>query len=126
MTGEVSSSPPAASAQPASPNIPPEFLKKLAEAEEMVAQLQRQNTSQREELDNIHHSLEREARLKYRGCNHPSKSTRLRRTSNSSSFDGRDLAGTRTGSQDSRLNLRTSERFPPLRSMLVPRSRRPR
>ena len=90
----------------------------------MVAQLQRQNHSQREELENIQHSLEREARLKYRGCNHPSKSTRLRRTSNSSSFDGRDLGRMRTSSQDSRLNMRSSERFPPLRSMLVPRSRR--
>ena len=92
----------------------------------MVAQLQQQNLSQREELESIHQSLEREARMKYRGCNHPSKSTRLRRTSNSSSFDGRDLGGTRTSSQDSRLDLRISERFPPLRSMLVPRSRRPR
>ena len=65
MTGgglQDPASPAPASAQP--PSIPAEFLKKLAEAEDLVAQLQQQNLSQREELDNIHQSLEREARMK--------------------------------------------------------------
>ena len=98
-------------AQPLSPSIPAEFLKKLAEAEDMVTKLQQQNQTQREELENIHQTLEKEARMKYRGCNHPARSTRLRQRNNS---------------QDSRLEVRTSERFPPLRSMLLPRSRRSR
>ena len=105
----------------------------------MVKKLQRQNLSQKEELDSIHNSLEREARMKYRGCNHPKKSYRQRHLSNASSMDGssRDTfpmgARTRNSSQDSqyvsmsRLELsRNSERFPPLKAMAVPRSRRQR
>ena len=118
--------------------IPSDVLRKLAEAEGLVTQLQKQNASQREELDAIHSSLEREARIKYRGCNHPSRSFRYRNVSNNSSFDGgssRDLAAqrTRNSSQDSqyisasRLDLsRNSERFPPLKALAVPRSRRQR
>ena len=127
--------------QPESPTIPPDFLRKLAEAEDMVKKLQRQNLSQKEELDSIHNSLEREARMKYRGCNHPRKSYRQRHLSNTSSVDGasRDTfmtgARTRNSSQDSqyvsmsRLDLslsRNSERFPPLKAVAVPRSRRQR
>ena len=119
-------------------NIPPDFLKKLSEAEDLVKKLQQQNRSQQEELDSIHSSLEREARMKYRGCNHPSKSFRHRHNSNNSSFDGshRDLhpvLRTRNSSHDSqyvsasRLDIsRTSDRFPPLKAMAVPRSRRQR
>ena len=119
--------------------IPSDFLRKLSEAEDMVKKLQRQNLSQKEELDSIHNSLEREARMKYRGCNHPKKSYRQRHLSNASSMDGssRDTfpmgARTRNSSQDSqyvsmsRLELsRNSERFPPLKAMAVPRSRRQR
>ena len=121
--------------------IPSDFLRKLSEAEDMVKKLQRQNLSQKEELDSIHNSLEREARMKYRGCNHPKKSFRQRHLSNTSSMDGssRDTfltgARTRTSSQDSqyvsmsRLELsvsRNSERFPPLKAVAVPRSRRQR
>ena len=127
--------------KPDSPTIPPDFLRKLSEAEDMVKKLQRQNLSQKEELDSIHNSLEREARMKYRGCNHPKKSFRQRHLSNTSSMDGssRDTfltgARTRTSSQDSqyvsmsRLELsvsRNSERFPPLKAVAVPRSRRQR
>ena len=125
--------------QPESPTIPPDFLRKLSEAEELVKKLQRQNLSQKEELDSIHNSLEREARMKFRGCNHPKKSFRQRHLSNTSSMEGssRDtfLTGARTGSQDSqyvsmsRLELsvsRNSERFPPLKAVAVPRSRRQR
>ena len=119
-------------------NVPSDLLRKLAEAEGLVSQLQQQNASQREELDAIHSSLEREARMKYRGCNHPSRGFRYRNLSNNSSFDGgssRDLAPqrTRNSSQDSqyisasRLDLsRTSDRFPPLKALAVPRSRRQR
>ena len=110
LTPPAPDSPQDTIAQPLSPNIPAEFLKKLAEAEDMVTKLQQQNLTQREELENIHQTLEKEARMKYRGCNHPARS-KLRYRNNS---------------QDSRLELRTSERFPPLRSMLVPRSRRSR
>ena len=118
--------------------IPPDVLKKLAEAEEMVRKLHKENQSQREELDHIHSSLEREARMKYRGCNHPSKSFRLRHNSNSSSLDGstRDMLSssrTRNSSHDSqyvsmsRIDLsRPNDRFPPLRAIAVPRSRRQR
>ena len=125
--------------QPESPTIPPDFLRKLSEAEDMVKKLQRQNLSQKEELDSIHNSLERETRMKFRGCNHPKKSFRQRHLSNTSSMEGssRDtfLTGARTGSQDSqyvsmsRLELsvsRNSERFPPLKAVAVPRSRRQR
>ena len=122
--------------------IPEDFLKKLAETEDLVSQLQQQNKNQREELDNIHNALEKEARMKYRGCNHPSKGFRYRHASNNSSFDGstRELrARTRNSSQDSqyvsssRLDLSMSrnssllsDRFPPLRALAVPRSRRQR
>ena len=124
---------------PETQTIPSDFLRKLSEAEDMVKKLQRQNLSQKEELDSIHNSLEREARMKYRGCNHPKKSYRQRHLSNASSMDGssRDTfpmgARTRNSSQDSqyvsmsRLELsRNSERFPPLKAMAVPRSRRQR
>ena len=118
--------------------VPNDLLKKLAEAEDLVTQLKRQNASQREELDSIHSSLEREARIKYRGCNHPSRGFRYRNLSNNSSFDGgisRDLVAqrTRNSSQDSqyisasRLDLsRNSDKFPPLKALAVPRSRRQR
>ena len=73
-------------------SIPPDFLQKLAETEDLVKRLQQQNLSQKQELDHIHSSLEKEARMKYRGCNHPSKSFRFRHNSNGSSLDGsRDL-----------------------------------
>ena len=143
MTTETSEEQPEkiAQTQPESPSIPPDFLRKLSEAEDMVKKLQRQNLSQKEELDSIHNSLEREARMKYRGCNHPKKSYRQRHLSNASSMDGssRDTfpmgARTRTSSQDSQYvsmsrlelsNSRNSERFPPLKAMAVPRSRRQR
>ena len=124
----------------ASASVPPEFLQKLSETEEMVRRLQQQNLSQKEELEAIHAGLEREARLRYRGCNHPSRSFRSRHASSSRSLD--PGPGPRRGarvavSQDSpshyvsasRLDLaasRTSDRFPPLKAVAVPRSRRPR
>ena len=123
----------------AAASVPPEFLQKLSETEEMVRRLQQQNLSQKEELEAIHAGLEREARLRYRGCNHPSRSFRSRHASSSRSLDpgpGPRRAA-RTVSQDSpshyvsasRLELaasRTSDRFPPLKAVAVPRSRRPR
>ena len=123
----------------AAASVPPEFLQKLSETEEMVRRLQQQNLSQKEELEAIHAGLEREARLRYRGCNHPSRSFRSRHASSSRSLDpgpGPRRAA-RTVSQDSpshyvsasRLDLaasRTSDRFPPLKAVAVPRSRRPR
>ena len=124
----------------AAASVPPEFLQKLSETEEMVRRLQQQNLSQKEELEAIHAGLEREARLRYRGCNHPSRSFRSRHASSSRSLD--PGPGPRRGarvavSQDSpshyvsasRLDLaasRTSDRFPPLKAVAVPRSRRPR
>ena len=77
----------------AAASVPPEFLQKLSETEEMVRRLQQQNLSQKEELEAIHAGLEREARLRYRGCNHPSRSFRSRHASSSRSLDpgpGRD------------------------------------
>ena len=114
-SAQTSPQPGPAQSQP--PQVPPEFLKKLAEAEDLVTKLQQQNQTQREELENIQQSLEKEARMKYRGCNHPTRSTRLRQRNNSQ--DSQYVSG-------SRLDLRASDRFPPLRSLLVPRSRRAR
>ena len=124
----------------AAASVPPEFLQKLSETEEMVRRLQQQNLSQKEELEAIHAGLEREARLRYRGCNHPSRSFRSRHASSSRSLDpgpGPRRAARVAVSQDSpshyvsasRLDLatsRTSDRFPPLKAVAVPRSRRPR
>ena len=124
----------------AAASVPPEFLQKLSETEEMVRRLQQQNLSQKEELEAIHAGLEREARLRYRGCNHPSRSFRSRHASSSRSLDpgpGPRRAARVAVSQDSpshyvsasRLDLaasRTSDRFPPLKAVAVPRFRRPR
>ena len=124
----------------AAASVPPEFLQKLSETEEMVRRLQQQNLSQKEELEAIQAGLEREARLRYRGCNHPSRSFRSRHASSSRSLDpgpGPRRAARVAVSQDSpshyvsasRLDLaasRTSDRFPPLKAVAVPRSRRPR
>ena len=72
---------------PTPPSIPAEFLKKLAEAEDLVNQLQRENASQREELAAIKHTVERDSRMKYKGCNHPVRTTRHRIGTSSKSLD---------------------------------------
>eukprot|EP00092_Neocalanus_flemingeri_P035523 GFUD01038665.1.p1 GENE.GFUD01038665.1~~GFUD01038665.1.p1 ORF type:complete len:412 (-),score=128.46 GFUD01038665.1:120-1355(-) len=119
---------------PTPPTIPSEFLKKLAEAEDLVNQLQRENESQREELAAIKNTVERDTRMKYRGCNHPVRNFRNRMGTSSKSFDSREpSAGSiriRGNIRDyrststSKLDLKQSERFPPLKAMSV--SRRPR
>jgi len=112
------------------PTIPAEFLKKLAEAEELVNQLQRENSNQREELAAIKHTVERDARMKYRGCNHPARTVRHRlgTTTTSKSLDSREtsvVVGRARGGyrsvSTSKTDLRHSERFPPLKAMSVSR-----
>merc|ERR1711892_220264 len=119
---------------PTPPRVPAEFLKKLAEAEELVNQLQRENASQREELAAIKNTVERDARMKYRGCNHPVRNMRHRLGTSSKSLDSREPSAgpnrIRGGIRDyrsvstSKIDLKHSERFPPLKAMSV--SRMPR
>jgi len=91
--------------RPAS-SVPPDFLRKLAEAEEMVQTLRKQNDQQQAELlelrGSMEKTLERSNRMKYRGCNHPTR-TRLSR--------GVSLSSSTTSSM-----ARSVGRFPPLPS----------
>jgi len=113
--------------------IPPAFLKKLAEAEDLVNQLQRENSSQREELAAIKYTVERDTRMKFRGCNHPVRTFRSRMGANSKSMDSREPSAGSIRIKESigrdyrsistsKLDLKQSERFPPLGVV----SRRPR
>lgn len=120
---------------PTPPSIPAEFLKKLAEAEDLVNQLQRENASQREELAAIKHTVERDSRMKYKGCNHPVRTTRHRIGTSSKSLDSRETSAgpnrMRGNIRDyrsvstSKIDLKQSERFPPLKAMSVSRMPRP-
>ena len=116
---------------PTPPDIPADFLKKLSEAEDMVNQLRRENESQREELAAIKHTVERDTRLKYKGCNHPTRPLRHRLGATSKSLDTREhSAGTsriRANIRDyrsvstSKIDVRQNERFPPLKAVSVSR-----
>jgi len=55
------------------PAVPTELFKKLQRTEDLVAQLKNENRSQREELAELRLSVDQDSRLRYRGCNHPSK-----------------------------------------------------
>merc|ERR1719323_549863 len=96
----------AAEKEPSRPasSVPPDFLKKLAEAEELVQTLRKQNDQQQAELlelrGSMEKTLERTNRMKYRGCNHPTR-TRLNR--------GVSLSSSTTSSM-----ARSVGRFPPL------------
>ena len=56
-----------------SPAVPAELFKKLQRTEDLVTQLKNENRSQREELAELRLSVDHDSRLRYRGCNHPSK-----------------------------------------------------
>lgn len=98
----------AAEKEPSRPasSVPPDFLRKLAEAEELVQTLRKQNDQQQAELlelrGSMEKTLERSNRMKYRGCNHPTR-TRLNR--------GVSLSSSTTSSM-----ARSVGRFPPLPS----------
>ncbi|XP_023321951.1 uncharacterized protein LOC111696553 isoform X2 [Eurytemora carolleeae] len=81
---------------------PPEVLKKLTEAEEMLIRLREENVNQREELDQLKSFVLKEMRMKYKGCNHPTK-LRLSQGSRSTSITRLDI----------------SQGFPPLKPITV-------
>jgi len=98
----------AAEKEPSRPasSVPSDFLRKLAEAEELVQTLRKQNDQQQAELlelrGSMEKTLERTNRMKYRGCNHPTR-TRLNR--------GVSLSSSTASSMS-----RSVGRFPPLPS----------